>query len=114
MKKLIQTPIMHRVVQAGTTSYFGGITASEQADDMYGQTRGALLKLENMLSEVGLARENVASAQVFISEFSQKDEMNRAWLEFFSADILPARATVGVNELGEGVLVEITAIAETA
>lgn len=112
MKKLIKTPIMHRVVQAGRTSYFGGITASEHAGDMYAQTRGALLKLENLLSEVGLARENVASAHVFISEFSRKEEMNRAWLEFFSDDILPARATIGVNELGEGVLVEITAVAE--
>lgn len=37
--------------------------------------------------------------------------MNEAWLACFAADDLPWRATIGVAELGEGVLIEVVATA---
>jgi hypothetical protein len=35
--------------------------------------------------------------------------MNRAWQEFFDPSHLPARATIGVADLGPGVLIEMVA-----
>ena len=33
--------------------------------------------------------------------------MNEAWLEWLPGEILPTRATIGVNELGENTLIEV-------
>ncbi|MEX0760712.1 MAG: Rid family hydrolase [Tistlia sp.] len=38
---------------------------------------------------------------------AQKPGMNEAWTSWIPADALPTRATLGVADLGEGVLIEV-------
>jgi enamine deaminase RidA (YjgF/YER057c/UK114 family) len=51
----------------------------------------------------------VLMATLYITDMADKSAMNRVWREFFAADALPARATIGVADLGPGVRLELVA-----
>ena len=65
-----------------------------------------------MLTQLGSSKEKMISATIYITGFSQKEQMNDAWLSWLSAEYLPTRATIGVADLGENVLIEVVATAE--
>ena len=50
--------------------------------------------LINEFGEVGLDRKAIVAAQIFVTDLSQKKEMDAAWTGFFGED-MPTRATVG-------------------
>jgi enamine deaminase RidA (YjgF/YER057c/UK114 family) len=103
--------ILHLSVTHGDTIYFAGIVADDLERDMFGQTSDVLSQLEAMLAEHGLDRTHVLTATIYITDMALKPEMNRAWTTFFGADALPARATIGVADLGPGVLLEVVPVA---
>lgn len=111
IRRHIQTKIMHRAVEHGGVLYLGGITADDLSQDMKGQTTQICEKITTLLKEVGSSKEKLLSASIYITDFAQKDGMNEAWLACFAADDLPSRATIGVAELGKGVLIEVVATA---
>jgi enamine deaminase RidA (YjgF/YER057c/UK114 family) len=114
VKRQVQTPIMHRVVEAGGLVFIGGTTADEKSADIRGQTSQILAKLEQLLEQGGSDKNHVVQATIYLSDLSLKAEMNEVWTSWFSADNLPARAAVGVAELAKGTLVEITFVAAKA
>ncbi|MGV1831876.1 RidA family protein [Agrobacterium vitis] len=99
--------INHRVVEHNGILYFGGLVADDKGKDMKGQTEEICAKIDALLAKVGSSKEKLLTAMLYITDFSQKDGMNEAWLEWLPAEILPTRATVGVAELGKGVLIEV-------
>lgn len=103
----IQTKIMHRIVQHNGTIYLGGVTADDCSQDMKGQMRQICHRIDDLLAQVGSSKESLLTAMIYISNFSQKDLMNEAWIEWIPGQHLPTRATIGVAELGEDVLVEV-------
>jgi enamine deaminase RidA (YjgF/YER057c/UK114 family) len=110
------TPIMHRVVRHGDIIHFGGITADDRSAGISGQTTQILNKIGRLLEEAGSDESCVLSATVFITDLDLKEEMNAAWTAWFAPENLPARATIGVADLGKDVLLEvvITACARVA
>lgn len=114
IKRHLPTPVMHRAVQSGSLIFLGGIVASDTSADMRGQTRQILDRLGQCLIEAGSNKTQVVSATVYVTDMSLKSEMNKAWLEWFDAAHLPARATVGVNDLEQGYLIEVCAVAAIA
>jgi enamine deaminase RidA (YjgF/YER057c/UK114 family) len=107
IKRVAQTPIMHRFVEHGGVVYFGGVTADDPKASMFVQTQQVARKLDGLLGDAGLDKSRILSATIFITDMALKGEMNRAWTEWLSPDILPTRATIGVNDLGEGLLIEV-------
>jgi enamine deaminase RidA (YjgF/YER057c/UK114 family) len=106
----IRTPIMHRAVEANGFVFVGGTIADDTSVSMGEQTRNILGKIAGYLNEAGTDASRVVSASIFVTDLSRKKEMDAAWLEFFGND-LPARATVGVADLGGGALIEVVVIA---
>ncbi|RZS74132.1 enamine deaminase RidA (YjgF/YER057c/UK114 family) [Phyllobacterium myrsinacearum] len=111
VKRHVQTPIMHRVVEAAGLIFIGGTTADDKSAGIEGQTNQILSKLEKLLQQGGSDKNHVVQATIYLSDLSLKAEMNEVWTRWFAADSLPARAAVGVAELAKGTLVEITFIA---
>ena len=107
IKRHVQTKINHRVVEHNGVLYFGGLVADDKSKDMKGQTQEVCAKIEALLTQVGSSKEKLLTAMIYISDFSQKDGMNEAWLEWLPGEILPTRATIGVNDLGKNVLIEV-------
>ncbi|MCZ4093706.1 RidA family protein [Sinorhizobium psoraleae] len=102
-----QTKIMHRMVEHSGTIYFGGVTADDGSLDIKEQTQQICRKIDELLAQVGSSKENLLTATIFITDFSQKERMTEAWLEWLPAQHLPTRATIGVADLGEDCLVEV-------
>src|SRR5690554_4718988 len=101
----------HGAVEAGGLLHLSGLTASDRSQDLNGQTAQILTKLEETLHALGTDKGHVVSTTVYITDMDNKDQMNDAWLAFFPAGSLPARATVGVASLGDGVLIEVSCVA---
>ncbi|SHK09300.1 Enamine deaminase RidA, house cleaning of reactive enamine intermediates, YjgF/YER057c/UK114 family [Roseomonas rosea] len=89
---------------------FAVVTAPEKEPSLLAQTRGALRALDTRLEAAGSHRSLVLSATVYITDMSQKAEMNQAWLEWVDMENPPQRACLGVALEGED-LVEITVVA---
>ena len=106
----IRTPIMHRAVEANGFVFLGGTIADDTSVSMGEQTRNILGKIAGYLKEAGTDTTRVVSGSLFVTDLAMKQEMDEAWPEFFG-DYLPARATVGVADLGGGALIEVVVTA---
>ena len=106
----IRAPIMHRAVEANGFVFVGGTIADDTSVSMGEQTRNILGKIAGYLKEAGTDPSRVVSASIFVTDLSRKKEMDAVWIEFFGDD-LPARATVGVADLGGGALIEVVVTA---
>ena len=106
----IRTPIMHRAVEANGFVFVGGTIADDTSVSMGEQTRNILGKIAGYLKEAGTDASRVVSASIFVTDLSKKKEMDAVWTEFFGGE-LPARATVGVADLGGGALIEVVVTA---
>lgn len=111
IQRHIQTPIMHRAVEANGFVFFGGIVADDLSLDMAGQTQEVLDKLEQYLAEAGTDKTRIVAATAYVSDLALKKGMNEVWTQWFAAEHLPARATLGVSDLGENVLLELVVTA---
>lgn len=74
------------------------------------QTRRALNNLNEVLKEAGASLDNVLKCNVYLSDIKNFDEMNRVYQSFFTKD-QPARLTVAIADIFDGLAVEIDAIA---
>jgi 2-iminobutanoate/2-iminopropanoate deaminase len=101
--------LMHLAVAHGETVYLAGIVADDLDADMEGQTRDVLRQLDAFATAHGLDRSRVLTATIFVTDMSEKPAMNRAWQAFFDPAHLPARATIGVADLGPRVRIEVVA-----
>jgi enamine deaminase RidA (YjgF/YER057c/UK114 family) len=102
--------LMHLAVAHGDTIHLAGIVADDLGADMEGQTRDVLRQLDEFATAQGLDRTHVLSATLYIIDMADKPGMNRAWQAFFDPAHLPARATIGVADLGPGVRIEMVAV----
>lgn len=110
IRRSIRTPIMHRAVEANGFVHVGGTIADDTSLSMGDQTRNILDKIAGYLNEAGVDATKVVSATIFVTDLSKKKEMDAVWTAFFG-DHLPARATVGVADLGGGALIEVVVTA---
>lgn len=106
----IRTPIMHRAVEANGFVFVGGTIADDTSVSMGEQTRNILSKIAGYLREAGSDTSKIVSAAIFVTDLSRKKEMDAVWTDFFG-DHLPARATVGVADLGGSALIEVVVTA---
>ena len=106
----IRTPIMHRAVEANGFVFVGGTIADDTSLSMGEQTRNILGKISGYLKEARTDMSRVVTASIFVTDLSRKKEMDAVWTELFG-DQLPARATVGVADLGGGALIEVVVTA---
>lgn len=110
--RLDKTPIMHRIVKYRGVAYLGGVIADDLDCGMGDQTRQICEKLDLLLANAGSSKEEILSAQIFVTDLSQKKAMNDAWVEWLDGADLPARATVGVSNLGDPkILIEVVVTA---
>ncbi|NYZ13973.1 RidA family protein [Azospirillum sp. RWY-5-1] len=115
VKRIEKTKIMHRAVEHNGIVFLGGIIADDVTVGMQDQTRQICRKLDAVLAMAGTDRTRLLSAQLFITNMAAKDEMNAAWLEWLDGDDLPARATIGVADLGDPkILIEVVVTAAAA
>lgn len=107
-----KTPIMHRAVEHNGVVYLGGVIADDATGaSMREQTTQVCAKLDKLLTDAGSDKNKLLSATLYITDMSQKQEMNEVWTTWLEAQDLPTRATIGVSDLGQDVLIEVVVTA---
>lgn len=107
-----KTPIMHRIVEHNGVVNLGGVLAEDlDGVSMRGQTTQVCAKLDKLLADAGSDKSKLISATVFITDMNQKQEMNEVWMSWLDGGDLPTRATIGVSDLGQDVLIEVVVTA---
>jgi 2-iminobutanoate/2-iminopropanoate deaminase len=81
-----------------------------QPDDISFQTDRALRNLDAILDAASSSRERVVRTTVYLRDMHDFAAMNEIYSRYFK-DTHPARSVVEVNQLPQGVLVEIDAVA---
>jgi enamine deaminase RidA (YjgF/YER057c/UK114 family) len=100
-------PRMSRAVVRGDTVYLAGLTASDTAQDIKGQTKQILDKIDSYLAQAGTSKSNLLSANLWIKDMALFTEMNSVWNAWVDPENPPARACVKAEMARPEVLVEI-------
>lgn len=93
-----------RAVKIGNHIWVSGTTASDvngdvqHVNDVAGQARYILKKIERTLHEAGATMRDVVRTRVYVTDISQWDAVGRVHGEFFG-DIRPASLMVEVSKL---------------
>jgi|GEM_PF-333202 len=103
--------LLHEVVEHDGVLYIGGIVPEDTSLDMSGQANDVLGQLARLLEPLGSDLAHVLQVTIYMTNLKEKAEFNAAWKAHFTAAHLPARAAIGVADLGPGVKLEMTAIA---
>ncbi|MDP6064019.1 MAG: RidA family protein [SAR202 cluster bacterium] len=74
------------------------------------QTKQTLENIKAVLEEAGTSLDNVLKVTAFLKDLDDRPGFNEVYSSYFPAD-QPARTALGAGALGEGMLVEIEAIA---
>ena len=101
----------HEAVAHGGVLYIGGIVAEDTSLDMAGQTEDVFRQLANVLAAGGSSLTHLLQATIYVTNLAEKADFNRVWQAHFSETNLPARAMIGVADLGPGVKLQLTATA---
>ena len=101
IKRYTQRPTLHAGVTHNGVLYAAGHAASDLNQDIAGQTREICGKLDDLLSEVGSDKTRILHARIYLSEMSNKSEMNKVWVDWLKPEQMPSRATIGGADLGD-------------
>ena len=77
---------------------------------LYEQARDALAQIDRNLAEAGTDKTRILMVMIYITDITNKPELNRAWDEWVDRTHLPLRACVGA-ELENDDLVELVVTA---
>jgi len=108
IKRSEPSKAMNRLIEAGSLIFIGGTTATDKSKDILGQAREIFDKFDALLAKAGVDKTAITSAAVYMADLSLKSSFSAAWNEWLPDEHLPARSVVGVSQLGQGTLVEIT------
>ncbi len=99
--------ILHEVVEHNGVLYLAGVVGEDTSADMAGQMQSVTQQIDQLLAASGSGKDRILSATIYMTDLSQKPALNKVWKAWLNADHLPARAGIGVADLGPGVLVEV-------
>lgn len=100
-------PRMSRAVVRGDSVYLAGLTAGDTAQDIKGQTKQILDKIDAYLAQAGTSKSNLLSANLWIKDMALFADMNSVWNAWVDHENPPARACVKAEMARPEVLVEI-------
>ncbi len=109
----VGSPLSKGIVSGGMLFLSGQVAGPSGGETIESQTKATLHNIAGALEECGSSVDRVIKATIYMTDLTEKTVMNEIYQEFFR-DNLPARTTVGISDLGDGVLIEIDIVAEVA
>ncbi len=100
-------PRMSEAVIHGGTVYLSGQVADAPSASAGEQTAQILAQIDRLLAEAGTDKARLLSANIWLSDITYFDEMNKKWEAWLPKGCAPARATVEAKLAGPEYLVEI-------
>lgn len=100
-------PILSGAVEYHNFVFCAGMTADDLSQDVTGQTRQVLAKIDAALEHFGTDKTRLLQAQIWLKDIRDRDAMNKIWVEWLGEHGRPARACVEANMADPRHLVEI-------
>ena len=100
-------PRMSRAVIHGDRVFLAGLTASDSSQDIKGQTKQILDKIDAYLAQAGTSKSNLLTAKLWIKDMALFADMNSVWNAWVDPENPPARACVRADLARPEILVEI-------
>jgi len=100
-------------VEANGFVFVAGQVADDLAQDVAGQTRQVLARIDSLLAKAGTDKSKILWANVWVTDIRNREAMNTAWMAWADPKNLPARATVEAKLADPRMLVEIACVAAT-
>lgn len=89
-------------------AYVTGQVPADRTQDVSGQTRQVLARIDELLAKAGTDKTKILFAQVWLKHVvAHFSAMNAVWEGWIPENALPGRATVEANLAAENILVEI-------
>jgi len=107
IKRHKANPLFSAAVEHGGLVYVAGQVADDLTQGVKGQTEQVLKKIDALLTAAGTGKSKILSANVWVTDIRNRDEMNAAWTAWADPANLPARATVEAKLADPRMLVEI-------
>lgn len=105
-------PRRSRVVVHNAVVYVGGMAADDRTQDIAGQTKQTLAKIEKFLADAGTDKSRLLTAQIWIKDIKRDFEaMNAVWNAWTTPGAAPTRATAQCELGASDALVEIVVTA---
>jgi enamine deaminase RidA (YjgF/YER057c/UK114 family) len=101
------SPRMSRAVVHGDRVFLAGLTAADTTQDVQGQTRQILERIDHYLREAGTSKSNLLTANLWIKDMALFRDMNVVWNDWVDPANPPCRACVRADLARPEVLVEI-------
>ncbi len=99
---------MSRVVKHNNVIYLSGLTADNPDEDVQGQTRSVLAKIEKYLLAHGSSLDKILTAQIWLKDIERDFAgMNEVWDSWLPEGTAPTRATGESKLAAPKLLVEI-------
>ncbi|MBN3562251.1 RidA family protein [Aliamphritea spongicola] len=102
---------MSRAVIHQGTAYFCGQVPKDETEDMQGQTRSLLEKVDALLAEAGSDKRHILSVTIYINDMAEFAAMNAVWDAWVAEGHAPARACVEAQMARPSLKVEMSVIA---
>lgn len=104
-----------RVVIYNGMVFVGGQAADDRTQDIQGQTRQALAKIDGFLAKAGTDKSRLLTAQIWLQDIARDfAPMNEVWNGWTAPGAAPTRATAQCEMGAPDVLVEIIVTAAVA
>lgn len=104
-----------KIVINNGTIYLGGQVAADPDEDVQGQTRSTLARIDELLAEAGSSKEHMLSATIYLRDIANHFAlMNEVWNAWVPTGHAPARACVQAHMARPALLVEISVVAAVA
>ena len=104
---LTDDPRMSKVVVHGGIVHISGQTDAT-ADDIAGQTRNTLRKVDELLEVAGTSKKNLLTASIWLKDIKADFQgMNEVWNQWLDPENKPVRATVQAALARDILLVEV-------
>jgi enamine deaminase RidA (YjgF/YER057c/UK114 family) len=76
IKRHDASPILSQAVEHGNTVYLAGIVADHVSQDIKGQTRQILDKIDRLLGKCGSHKSKILSANIWVTDINLRAAMN--------------------------------------
>jgi enamine deaminase RidA (YjgF/YER057c/UK114 family) len=105
-------PRMSQIVIHGDTVYLAGVVArNNSGKSVTEQTKEILSTIDGYLAKAGTDKSKLLSANIWITDMADFNEMNAVWDGWVSPGNTPARATVQAKLAAPGYKIEIMVVA---
>jgi enamine deaminase RidA (YjgF/YER057c/UK114 family) len=96
-----------RAVVYNGVIYLAGFTATDLGEGTTGQTRQILEQIDAALAKAGTSKARLLTANIWLRDIAEFDQMNAAWDAWVDPANMPVRATVEARLAGDAYRVEI-------